>query len=160
MNVRPLAVFDLDGVLTDVSHRLHFLESRPRNWDAFFAAAADDPPLAQGVELAHRYATGHDVLYLTGRPERTRELTGKWLRHCGAPPGPLHMRPDRDHRPAALFKREQIRLLARTRVIDIVVDDDPAVVTALEAEGIPVQLAHWLPYQRVLRRAQEIEGRS
>jgi hypothetical protein len=36
---RPLAVFDLDGVLADVRHRLHFLDRRPKDWDGFFAAA-------------------------------------------------------------------------------------------------------------------------
>ena len=52
MDARPLAVFDIDGVLADVSHRLPFVARRPKDWDAFFAAAVDDPPFAQGVALA------------------------------------------------------------------------------------------------------------
>ncbi len=51
---RPLAVFDVDGVLADVRHRLRHVERRPKDWDAFFSAAVDDPPLAQGVALARR----------------------------------------------------------------------------------------------------------
>ena len=45
-----LAVFDIDGVVADVRHRLHHLE-RHRSWHAFFAAAADDPLLPEGARL-------------------------------------------------------------------------------------------------------------
>ena len=48
---RPLAVFDVDGVLADVRHRLRFVERSPKDWDAFFSAAVDDPPLARSNEL-------------------------------------------------------------------------------------------------------------
>jgi hypothetical protein len=155
-----IAVFDIDGVLADVRHRLHHLADDPTDWDAFFAAAAADPPLAEGIALAHEYA-GHDTLvYLTGRPERTRLLTTAWLAAQHLPPGTLLMRPDRDHRPAAAFKQEQIRALVRTERIDVVVDDDPAVVAMLGRDGVPVRLAEWLPYTRILRRAQEDDGRS
>ena len=45
---RPLAVFDLDNTLASTAHRQHFLERRPRDWEGFFAAAPEDPPLAEG----------------------------------------------------------------------------------------------------------------
>ncbi|GHD88106.1 hypothetical protein GCM10010508_22810 [Streptomyces naganishii JCM 4654] len=32
-------MFDLDNTLADTAHRQRFLERRPRDWDAFFAAA-------------------------------------------------------------------------------------------------------------------------
>ena len=38
-----LAVFDIDGVLADVRHRVHLVDRRRhRDWDAFFAAAVSD----------------------------------------------------------------------------------------------------------------------
>ena len=43
------AVFDIDGVLADVRHRLHHVTARPKDWDAFFGAAPDDPPLREGL---------------------------------------------------------------------------------------------------------------
>ena len=42
-------MFDIDGVVADVRHRLHFLQRRPKDWPGFFAAAADDPGLAEGI---------------------------------------------------------------------------------------------------------------
>ena len=68
------AVFDVDGVLADVAHRRHHLARH--NWHAFFAAAADDPPLVTGVTMAHQCAdAGLTLVYLSGRPERLRQVT-------------------------------------------------------------------------------------
>ena len=74
-----LVVLDIDGVLADVRHRLHYLASRPKNWDGFFAAAKDDELLEVGAEFAKRAAGTHDIVYLTGRPERLRAATQAWL---------------------------------------------------------------------------------
>lgn len=62
MSEGQLVVFDVDGVLADVRHRLHFLRTRPKDWPAFFAAVPDDPPLAQGLRLAARYAVQHRLV--------------------------------------------------------------------------------------------------
>jgi phosphoglycolate phosphatase-like HAD superfamily hydrolase len=155
---RPLAVFDIDGVLADVRHRLHHLQARPQRWDAFFTAADRDPLLAEGATRLRAAQTEHDVIYLTGRPERNRGLTRTWLGAHGLPTGPLHMRPDADHRPARWVKRAVLRRLARTRTIASVLDDDPAVVAVLQADGWPVELATWLPHSSTLQTAQEQQG--
>ena len=157
---RPLAVFDVDGVLADVTHRLHHLQARPQRWERFFQTADRDPLLAEGAERLRAALVDHDVVYLTGRPERTRRLTERWLRHHHLPTGPLLMRPDDDHRPARWMKREVLRGLAGTRVVASVLDDDPAVVAVLEADGWPVELATWLPHSSTLQIAQESQGRS
>jgi phosphoglycolate phosphatase-like HAD superfamily hydrolase len=157
---RPLAVFDVDGVLADVRHRLHHLQARPQRWEAFFTAADRDPLLAEGAARLRAAQADHEVVYLTGRPERNRALTVAWLARHGLPTGPLNMRPDRDHRPARWVKRETLRRLARDRKIAAVVDDDPAVVALLEADGWPVELATWLPHSSTLQSAQEQQGRT
>lgn len=36
-------VFDIDGTLSDASHRLHHVTGGNRNWDAFFTEMAADP---------------------------------------------------------------------------------------------------------------------
>lgn len=160
MDSRPLAVIDIDGVVADVRHRLHLIHDRPKQWEAFFSAAADDPPLPEGVGLVLELARDHDVLWLTGRPERNRGLTTRWLAAQGLPDSPLLMRPDRDFRPARLTKREELRRLRRDRDIAVVVDDDPDVVAMLTEDGFPVRLADWLPHSSTLHRAQEAEGRT
>jgi phosphoglycolate phosphatase-like HAD superfamily hydrolase len=164
-NPPGIVVFDVDGVLADVRHRLHHVEKRPKDWDAFFAAMDDDGPLDDGIALAQRYADeGHRIAYLTGRNESYRELTLAWMRRHGLPEGRLVMRRDDDRRPARVFKPQALSRLAREGAIVAVVDDDTAVVEVLRHEGWPVLLADWMDaddeQQGSLFDAQEVDGRS
>ena len=157
---RPLAVFDIDGVLADVRHRLHFVEKSPKDWDAFFGAALDDPVWEQGVALARESARECDVVYVTGRPERCRPDTLAWFARHGLPDGQLSMRSGTDRRPARLTKPPLLRRLARGRTVAVVVDDDERVCDAYEAAGYRVLRARWAAEAPALRQAQEGEGRT
>lgn len=143
--VRPrLVVFDLDGVLADVAHRVHHVTGGRRDWDAFFAAAPADPVHAAGrALLVDLIGEGRVAAYLTGRPERCRADTLAWLAEHGLPAGPLLMRPAADRRPARLVKAEALAHLARDNDIDLVVDDDPEVVATLRSRGFTVHHALW-----------------
>ncbi|MDP9181385.1 MAG: hypothetical protein M3P04_01250 [Actinomycetota bacterium] len=158
--MRPLAVFDIDGVLADVTHRLHHLERRPKDWKGFFAAAPGDPPLEQGVALAREAAVDCEVVYVTGRPELCRHDTVAWLQREGLPDGRLVMRSTRDRRPARLAKPELLRTLAEDRVVAVVVDDDLEVCDAYEAAGWTVMRATWAARSPALEQAQEESGRT
>lgn len=163
--MRPLAVFDIDGVVADVRHRLRYVERRPKDWDAFFDAAVSDPPHAEGVALVKEHvAAGHDVVYLTGRPERCRRDTEHWLDEHGIGGFPVHMRPSDDRRPAAQVKVQVLASLAADREVALVVDDDELVVEALRRAGWNVRHADWelraKEQQAALLQAQELEGRS
>ncbi|WP_304045737.1 hypothetical protein [Jatrophihabitans endophyticus] len=152
-----LAIFDIDGVVADVRHRLHHLERR--RWLRFFDAADRDPLLAQGAALVADLAAQHDLVWLTGRPEWLRSVTTQWLRVHGLPGDELHMRPDGDYRPARVYKLEVLDGLA-DRGIAAFVDDDEDVVQAALRRGYPAVLADWVPRENVLRRAQERDGRT
>ena len=158
--MRPLAVFDLDGTLADVRHRLVHLERRNKDWEAFFAAAADDPPLRTGIALVHQSAAECDIAYVTGRPERCRGATRSWLEEQGLPAGELAMRRAGDRRPARVAKVAMLRRVARGRVVAVVVDDDDQVCRAYEREGWPVLRADWQDVSPVLAQAQQDEGRT
>jgi phosphoglycolate phosphatase-like HAD superfamily hydrolase len=157
---RPLAVFDLDNTLADTAHRQRFLERRPRDWDAFFAAAPADPPLPRGVALARRSAEECEIVYLTGRPERCRRDTLDWLAAHALPEGPVHMRREGDRRPARHTKLEILRRLARTREVRVLVDDDELVCADAERAGFAVVRARWADRSAELTDAQEREGRT
>ena len=153
-------VFDVDGVLADVRHRLHHVARRPKDWDAFFAAAPDDPPLAQGVALAVASAEDCDVVYVTGRPERCRADTLAWFDRHGLPSGELSMRAERDRRPARLAKPGLLRRLAAGRAVALVVDDDLQACQAYEDAGYRVLRADWMGSAPTLQAAQEQDGRT
>ena len=158
--MRPLAVFDIDGVLADVRHRVHHLEGRRKDWGSFFSEAVDDGLHPQGYELAVEAAKDCDIAYLTGRPEWIRDETSDWLAQHGLPEGRLVMRRSGDHRPAAVAKLRLLEELAAGRTLAVVVDDDLDVCDAYEAAGYRVLRAEWAPRSDALHRAQEEDGRT
>lgn len=161
MYERPYAVIDLDGVLADVRHRLHHLESSPKNWAGFFAGIPDDPVLPEGRAVVERLAGDHELVYLTGRPEATRSDTEAWLDRHDLPRARLIMRRARDRRPARVTKPALLRdLVADGRRVAVVVDDDPQVCDALERDGWPVLRADWMTHPDTLEVAQEDAGRT
>jgi hypothetical protein len=158
------AVIDLDGVVADVRHRLRHVKATPKDWDAFFSAAPQDPLLERGHEVVTKLAEVHDIVYLSGRPERCRDDTVAWLRRHHLPEGTVHLRPHGDRRPARLLKVEVLHRLSAARPVAVLVDDDPLVLEAAREAGYDVLPADWMSEapadEAVLREAQEVEGET
>jgi len=77
-------VFDIDGTLSNLDHRLHFIQpervGEKKDWDGFFAACERDTPIPQTVELCQDLMlAGHTVEFWTGRREAERDTTVEWL---------------------------------------------------------------------------------
>ena len=161
---RPLAIIDLDGVVADVRHRLHYLERRPKNWGAFFAAARRDAVHPEGVAVVELLARDHEVVFLTGRPQHLQDDTERWLDEHGLGGRRVIMRPRGDHRPAAVIKLELLAELADGRTVGIVVDDDPIVLDAVRRSGYHTFAADWearpADADRAMHEAQERDGRT
>jgi phosphoglycolate phosphatase-like HAD superfamily hydrolase len=161
---RPLAFVDIDGVLADVRHRLHFIERRPRDWDGFFAAAVDDPAHPEGIALVETLQADHEIVFLTGRPHRLAADTERWLAQHGVGGHRLVMRPERDRRPAASVKLELLSRLARGRQVAVVIDDDADVIRTMRNAGYPTFHAAWEQRgdadEQALNVAQEKLGRT
>jgi hypothetical protein len=155
-----IAIIDVDGVVADVRHRLHHLDGTRKDWSGFFAAAAGDTILDQGREIVTMLAAEHDIVWLTGRPEHLRKVTAGWLAAHDLPPGELLMRPERSYRPARTIKLEAVRRLAARARIEVILDDDPAVIDTLVKAGFPAVLADWVPRGVALDEAQESSGRT
>jgi uncharacterized HAD superfamily protein len=155
-------VFDIDGVVADVRHRVHYLErgyGAHQDWDSFFLAADEDTLLTPGRDLVSELSREHEIVWLTGRPEWIRKITHDWLEQQGLPNGELHMRDDMDFRPAPRYKLSVLRQLS-SRTIAAFIDDDDAVVRAALAAGYPTHLADWVARDSALREAQDDLGRS
>ena len=159
-----MTVFDIDGVLADVRHRLHHIQNRPKDWDGFFNAAPSDPVLEEGRQALLAAALESQIVYVTGRPERCRQDTLTWLESHGLPVGRLLMRPDTDRRPARFYKAEVVAQLSDTDEVLRFVDDDAAVVQHLRDMGVAVVHATWMDESEqqldLLEQAQETDGRT
>lgn len=99
---------DIDGVLADCTHRLCHLEDK--DYDEFYRRVLLDPPYQNnGRDFIKNIETfyGGRVVYLTGRPERTRDDTKEWLaKNYNDSARTLLTRKNRDWRRADLVKPE------------------------------------------------------
>ena len=84
-----MKIFDLDGTLADLNHRLHFIKNGKKDWDGFFNACDKDKPIQWVINLCNKF---NDVIILSGRSDAVREKTEKWLSDNGVRYSELIMR--------------------------------------------------------------------
>lgn len=152
-----LYVFDLDGTICDISHRLHFIgatenkfvpfsETTPKEWDKFHAACVDDKPIFEVITVARAlHKAGHTLVYSTGREDGSRSLTVDWLMKYKVPLLPsysgLYMRKYGDHREDYVVKSELLdQILEKFAGYDIggAFEDRQQVVDMYRSRGIKV----------------------
>jgi hypothetical protein len=129
-------VFDLDGTLALIEHRLHFIQGGRRNWPAFFRACGEDEPNAPIVTLYQDLkAAGHRVEIWSGRSDEVREATEAWLSvHVGEGVRVDRMRPAGDYQSDVSLKEGW--LLSEAEKPDLIIDDRRGVVEMWRRHGI------------------------
>jgi hypothetical protein len=135
---RDCYLFDIDGTLAEVSHRLHYIEKKPKNWHAFFAASADDKAIAHICDLARHLSKVAPVAFVSGRSDQVRTQTEAWLQREVGRSGPLYMRNAWGKRPDYIVKAELLdRLMADGYRPIMPFDDRDQVVKMWRAKGVP-----------------------
>lgn len=131
-------VFDLDGTLADISHRVHHVRGCRPDWESFFAECVHDLPNPPAVNAlrAHMFA-GDRVEIWSARSDVVRLETEAWLWRHGIDPRRLtHMRAKGDNTPDAVLKRHWLLQLHESERPDVVYDDRQRVVDMWREEGI------------------------
>jgi hypothetical protein len=136
-----LVVFDIDGTLANIEHRVDYVRSKPKNWKAFDAGIPNDK-VNQTVAMmfwALQEQEMHDIILASGRNERSRQATEQWLTH-NALGGyqKLYMRKADDFRSDDTVKQEMLYQIISDfgRKPDMVFDDRPRVVRMWRNNGI------------------------
>lgn len=139
-------VFDIDGTLADPSHRLHLIqfakndngEYPKQDWDAFNAGTADDTPIEPIIAVALAMQDkGHVIEFWTGRSEKTRDVTEKWLADQGLIGHALRMRhPINEERTADFILKA--KWLDEVGKPDLIFEDRQSVVDMWRSHGILV----------------------
>jgi hypothetical protein len=139
------AIFDIDGTLADVSHRLHYIAGAKKDWHAFFAAAGEDRCYEPIRELLIALSSQYTIILVSGRPDTIRHVTEAWLATYAIPYSQLLMRKDGDHRGEALVKSEMLDdILRRGYEIAFVVEDHPRAVEMWRRRGLTcLQCRDW-----------------
>ena len=137
---RRVAVFDVDGTLMDINHRRHYVSGEKKDWKSFFDYMQFDTINDHVFHLAHAlYNDGYDIVVVSGRNERHREITEQQLAFGKLEYRTLIMRPDDNYEPDHVFKKEILDKM-REAGIDpqFAVDDRPTVVRMWRDNGVPV----------------------
>lgn len=139
-------IFDIDGTLADLKHRLHHITNGSRDWDGFFAGVPNDgiiPDTRRLLLIAHD--AGYKIILVSGRTDKVRAETVDWLAKHEVPYHEIHMRVEGDYRQDTIIKSEILdRLLEQGNEIIAVVDDRPSVVAMWRERGLLcLQCADW-----------------
>ena len=139
-------IFDVDGTLMDIEHRRHFVSNGQNDWKSFMDPhqMSFDKPNQPVVDIALALQdAGHELVVVSARNERHREVTQNQLDALGLEPLHLFLRPDGDYRCDAEFKSELAdKFLEMGGKIDLIFDDRQKVVDMWRDEGfVVVQVA-------------------
>ena len=127
MSNKPLFIFDLDGTLFNIDHRIHFLSTKdPDKWNKFYDACDKDTVIIPTVKLFNMLTVAGlaDVMFFTGRSESCRIKTKEslWTHIQGVRnivqggvilDEILMMRPIRDHSKDTELKKNMYQTLTR-----------------------------------------------
>jgi hypothetical protein len=127
MNTAPIYIFDLDGTLANIGHRLHFVKGEgKRDWDSFFDTCDKDEPYLDIINILKKLSENGFVWIWSGRRDSVKEKTIKWLDdHIGLDYiDRLKMRPDGDYTADNDLKESWLLALPWTVRPRLVVFDD------------------------------------
>ena len=133
-----VVIFDMDGTLADCSHRLHHVQQKPKNWDGFYSAMADDVENPPVMFLARKLAQSRiPIVVVSTRPKKYYYVTLRWLEAHGIVPLTMYLRDNDDHRKDSIVKKEMLHNLMATGIQPLfVVDDRSSAVEMWRSEGL------------------------
>jgi len=142
---KPLYIFDIDGTLANIEHRLHFIKSEKQDWESFNKECFYDQPYKDICFLAMSLMMSSDVYFFTGRMDKpedeVRINTWKWLErnlNSYIDEERLVMRANSDYRPDDIVKEEMYKNMLqedKDRLI-CVFDDRQRVVDMWRSIGV------------------------
>ena len=135
-------IFDIDGTIANLDHRLHFIKQKPKDWPSFKSLAYLDTPIEPLVYVAKALhycgsMDGTDIVFCAGRNLDSFDVTSDWIeQHLGIKKATLFMRAKDDYRDDAIVKRELLKEIRKVWNPILVFDDRQRVVDMWRSEGL------------------------
>lgn len=152
-------IFDVDGTLLNIEHRLHFIKKSPKDWKAFRDPKQKrwDEPILPMIDLFNAlHDSGHTVILASGRTKDeemdTRETLKRWIPdivHFFPEPGvdfmiPGYFRSITDYREDSVVKQGYLTTMREDGYHpSLVFDDRPAVIRMWRKQGLKVADVGW-----------------
>ena len=148
-------IFDIDGTLLNIEHRLHFIKQSPKDWKSFRDPKQKhwDEPILPIIDLFNAlYGCGHTLILASGRlkdeEHDTRETLKQWIPSIAAtavPYGdveyeiPGWFRSINDYREDSIVKQGYLdEMHVHGYNPTLVFDDRPSVIRMWREQGLKV----------------------
>lgn len=137
--IGDVIICDIDGTISNLDHRLHYVKGKKKDFNSFFHEM-DTDKLRQDVysTLLNAEENGKTIIFVSARPENYRHVTETWLRENVKLRSPLVvlMRPAKDTRPDTEIKKEIYEKYLSDLAITYVIDDRPKVLRMWQELGL------------------------
>ena len=148
-------VFDLDGTIADIEHRVHFIQNGKKDWDSFLGAVKDDTPKEWVIDIM-RLLPIERVLIFSGRNEVAMNDTVEWLEKYNVPYSEMRMRWHHN------FERDELLkpLMAKDywERIRFIADDRQRVVDMWREKGFNVlQVEKWEEFDKTMNKVEGVK---
>lgn len=137
---KGVVIVDLDGTLSDGTHRLHLLPTKDlhltESWREFNGAAIGDSPIQNTIDVVNAlWKAGMLVIILTGRSDEVETDTMIWLDRHRVKYDYMIMRRASDNRKDTVIKEEVLRAIGMKHIV-CAFDDSPNVIKHFRSLGI------------------------
>lgn len=99
--MKDIVIVDIDGTIAKIGERLKYIKDQnPKDYNTFYDHVEEDEPICDILDIVVELARSYRIVFCTGRAERCRQQTERWLRNhiCMPMDYRLLMRKDGDHR--------------------------------------------------------------
>lgn len=141
---KSVVLCDLDGTIANLDHRLPYMyptDGGKKDWKSFFAEISNDSLIEEvAAQLRQKRMEGHEIFFISARPDNYREATEEWLARVGAPPyTALFMRRAMDKREDSEIKQDLLdQYFPDKTIINAVYDDRSRVIRMWQENGLNV----------------------
>lgn len=135
--MKDTIIIDLDGTLSNVAHRRHFVQGKRRNYEAFHALLGSDPVNEWCKAIMRQFwHGGYEVIIVSARPASYEAPTRKWLEANGVAFNALYLlHSDNDNTPDQELKKAWLTKYGKENIL-FIIDDRQKVVDMWRAEGL------------------------
>jgi hypothetical protein len=121
-------IVDIDGTVSDPSHRRRFVEGPSPDWVKFSQLLHLDPPCDAVIAQLRRLCAIHTVILCSGRPSYVLDETTAWLDRNSVPYDVVALRPPGDLVPGIKHKLRVLDALeGQALMVVAIMDDDERV---------------------------------
>jgi hypothetical protein len=161
--MKDTIVFDLDGTIADIQHRVAYVQRPNPDWNLFYKSVAADKVNIWCLELAKSMAAaGYNIIVVSARSRESQAATDVWFETNWRPAGFKYsvnlIRAEGDYTPDQILKKSWLDSSGLRDRILFVVDDRQRVVDMWRDQGLTcLQCQKWEEYKKP-KRSQTIIG--